>query len=104
MVVATARGNFLGESFTPKALTTITAATKAANCVLTLAAGDAVRLVPNASVYITGSGFALLDNRWSKIQTAAGTSCTLVTNTTGEAGTFTAGTAKLAVHDTPTPQ
>jgi hypothetical protein len=93
----------LVEGFLPRPITTISAATKAAACVLTVAAGNADRLVPGASVYITGTSFALLDGKWHKISAAAGTSVTLATATTAEAGTFTAGGA-LSVRDTPTPQ
>lgn len=93
----------LVEGYMPKQLTTISAATKAASCVLTVAAGDAVRFVPGASVYITGTGYTALDGKWHKISAAAGTSVTLSTLTTGDPGTFTAGGA-ISVRDTPTPQ
>lgn len=93
----------LVEGYVPRPVTTITAATKAAACVLTVAAGDAVRLVPGASVYISGTGLVALDGKWHKITAAAGTSVTLGTVTTADAGTFTAG-GPLGVRDTPTPQ
>jgi hypothetical protein len=91
------------EGFVPVPVTTISAATKAAACVLTVAAANALRLVVGASVYITGTGLVALDGRWHKITAVAGTSVTLGTVTTGDAGTFTAGGA-LSARDTPTPQ
>jgi hypothetical protein len=91
------------EGFVPRPLTTITAATKAAAAVLTVAAGDATRLVPGASVFITGTAFPSLDGKWHKITAAAGTSVTISTSTAAEAGALTAG-GGLAVRDTPTPQ
>lgn len=93
----------LVEGFMPRQLTTITAATKAAACVLTVAAGDTYRLVPGAHVYISGTALTALDGKWHTISAAAGTSVTLATVTTGDPGTFTAG-GPLSVRDTPTPQ
>jgi hypothetical protein len=91
------------EGFLPRPMTTITAATKANPCVITAAAVDPLRLVPNAHIYTTGTGFAALDGKWHRIVSVAGNNITLVPNTTAEAGAFTAGGA-LSIRDTPTPQ
>lgn len=93
----------LVEGYLPRPSTTISAATKASPGVLTVAAVDAARIVVGASVYIAGTGYAALDGKWHKVAGVAGNAITLGTNTTGEAGTFTAG-GPLSVRDTPTPQ
>jgi len=92
----------LVEGFMPRQTGTISAATKANPCVLTVSAANAERYVVGASVYIAGTGLAL-DGKWHKLGTVAGTTLTLVTSTLGDPGTFTAGGA-ISVRDTPTPQ
>jgi hypothetical protein len=72
---------------------TLSAATKAAPCVLTLAAADRPvngYVINGASILVSGSGFALLDGLYhtvSAVSAAAGT-ITLATSTAAEAGTL----------------